>query len=56
MIGWLVLVGGNSWTMRNVRYYLGALVPVSLLSVCYLHSSLYNFMVFCICEAENVVS
>ena len=40
----------------NVQYYLGALVPVSLLSVCYLHSSLYNFMVFCVCEDENVIS
>jgi hypothetical protein len=49
-----VLVGGNSLAMLNVQYYLRALVPVSLLSVCYLHSSLYNFMVFCICEAEDV--
>ena len=54
MIGWLALVGSNSRAVHNVHFYLGALVPVSLLSVCYLHSSLYNFMVFCICEAENL--
>lgn len=51
-----MLVDGNSSAMLNVQHYLGALVPVSLLYVCCLHSSLYNFMVFCICEAENVVS
>jgi hypothetical protein len=56
MIGWLVLVGGSSLALLNVHCYLGALMPVSLLSVGYLNSSLYNYMVFCICEAENVVS
>jgi len=56
MTGWLVLVGGNSLAVLNAQYYVGALVPLSLLSLCYLHSSLYNFMVFCVCEDENVIS
>ena len=51
-----MLVGGSSLALLNVHCYLGALMPVSLLSVGYLNSSLYNYMVFCICEAENVVS